>query len=130
MDASGGSRRPYVFAGLLLAVAGLLDVAGGIPMVNSNSFVVMDEGVPYLLDVTGFAWLHVAAGAVTAVAGLVLLARRRWTAALAAVMVVSSAAVDVLVLPYEPLRALLALGVHVAVVWFLVHNRLLLRRPG
>lgn len=58
-----------------------------------------------------------------------ILAGRCWTTAVAAIVVVLSTAIDMLILPYDPFRALLAVGVEIGIIWHLVRHRLLLRSP-
>ncbi|MFI2665202.1 DUF7144 family membrane protein [Micromonospora carbonacea] len=108
-------RSGRLVAGLLLGVAGAIDASVGASVVRVDPYVVVDEGFRRL-DVTGWAWLQLAAGLATVAAALALTVNRRATVLAAAGAGSFDILLTVLLFPYHPVeRALSALLAAVAV---------------
>ncbi|NES12964.1 MULTISPECIES: hypothetical protein [Micromonospora] len=116
-----GVDRPLLAGGLLVA-SGLVDVVAAYANTTADPFMVLTRRGVYQLDITGWAWLHVALGAAVALAGLLAVTGRRGTAATAIGCAALAVVVDVLLFPYAPVRALFVVALTGAAV------RLLLRR--
>ena len=117
-----GGDRPLL-AGGLLAGAGLVDVISAWAYTAADPFVVETRQGVYRMDITGWAWLHVAIGVAVTLAGLLVLTGRRWTVPLAVGAAALAVAVDLLLLPYAPVRALLVVALDGAAVRLLLRGR-------
>jgi hypothetical protein len=110
-------------AGALLGLAGLVDVLAGVSELRVDPYlVVTDEGL-VRLDLTGWIWLHVTTGTLALVAALVVLTGRRWALVAAAVVAGAAGSVNLLLLPYHPLRAALVLGLYLAAARLVLRSR-------
>ncbi|MCX4469163.1 hypothetical protein OOK41_02335 [Micromonospora sp. NBC_01655] len=120
-DGAGG--RPLLLAAVLLGGAGIFDVLGGVGELTGDPYVSIEGGGMYHYDITGWAWLHLAAGALAAGAGVLVPLDRRWSARLALVAVAALVASHLLVLTYHPIQTVIVIGLALAAA------RLVLRHP-
>ena len=118
-------RRELIFAGALLGAAGLMNVAVAVAAGSRETYAVMEGWTMYQLDLTGWGWVHGVIGLASLLVGLLLIAGRRGATRLAIPIAVVSALVDLLILPYAPYRAALALGF----VGAAIRSCLVKRRP-
>ncbi|MET8908623.1 hypothetical protein [Micromonospora sp. NPDC004551] len=116
------TRRPALAGGLLVAT-GLTDALAAYGMLRSGSFIVLGEEGLYPVDVTGWIWLHLVAGAAVALAGLVAITGRRGAATVAIGCAVLALAVDLLLLPYAPIRLVLVAAIDAAAIRLLLRHR-------
>lgn len=114
--------RPLLAAGLL-TTAGLLDVLSAKADTSGDPFVVTTAEGMYVVDITGWAWLHVAVGAAVVLAGLAVVTGRRGTTTAALGCAAAGALLDLLLFPYAPVRALLVVGLYVAAGRLLLRHR-------
>ncbi|MFG2107826.1 DUF7144 family membrane protein [Micromonospora chersina] len=119
--------RPLLAGGLLVAT-GLADVLSAYGMLRSGPFLVLRGGGLYPVDVTGWTWLHLAAGAAVALAGLAALTGRRGAATVAIGCAAPALAVDLLMLPYAPIRVVLVTALDAAAIRLLLRHRRATRR--
>ncbi|MBO4207165.1 DUF7144 family membrane protein [Micromonospora echinofusca] len=130
-DGGRAPGRPALLAGSLVGLAGLLDLLAGLGRLASEPYVLITERGIHHLHTSGWIALHLVIAAITTAASLMIMTDRRWTAPLGSGVVGVSIVVDLLFLPYEPLRALLAIGLEAGAVLILVrHGRLWPRLPG
>src|SRR5262245_65260485 len=115
-------RRPAYLGGALLTFSGLVDVGAAPGAVNVDPYCLLIGNDLLRVDFTGWAWLRLAVSVVTAVAGLAVIANRRWSARVAVVAAGVSVVLAVLAFGYTPLRTLLEVPLNLAAV------RLILRR--
>lgn len=111
--------RPLL-AGGLLAGAGLVDVVSAYANTVGDPYVVQTARGMQLVDITGWAWLHVAVGALAMLGGLAVVTGRGGTVPAALVVAGLAVVVDLLLLPYAPIRALLVValdGTAVRLLW-------------
>ncbi|MEU4717578.1 hypothetical protein AB0F73_28535 [Micromonospora purpureochromogenes] len=131
VDTTGAPRPgPPLLAGALLTTSGLVDLLSSWANTTDDPFVVQTGRGMYLVDITGWAWLHVVIGAAVTLAGLAAATGRRGTASVALGCAVLGAAIDLLLFPYAPLRALLVVGLDGAVLWLLLRHRRMGRATG
>jgi hypothetical protein len=128
LPASGaaiGAERPGrpLLAGGLLTTAGLLDVLSAKADTSGDPFVVATREGMYLVDITGWARLHVVVGTAVVLAGLAVVTGRRSTTPVALGCATAGAVVDLLLFPYAPIRTLLVVGLYVAAVRLLLRHR-------
>ncbi|MET8838461.1 hypothetical protein ABZV78_31800 [Micromonospora sp. NPDC004540] len=121
--------RPLLAGGLLVAT-GLTDVLAAYGMLRSGSFIVLGEEGLYPVDVAGWTWLHLVVGAAVALAGLVAISGRRDAAAVAIGCAALALVVDLLLLPYAPIRLVLVAALDAAAIRLLLRHRRATRRAG
>ncbi|MGK5444368.1 DUF7144 family membrane protein [Micromonospora sp. URMC 105] len=121
--------RPLLAAGLL-TTAGLLDVLSAQADTSGDPFVVTTRQGMYAVDITGWAWLHVAVGAAVVLAGLAVVTGRRGTTPVALGCATAGVVLDLLLFPYAPIRALLVVGLYVAAGRLLLRHRRATRVAG
>jgi hypothetical protein len=119
---AGGPGRPLLAAGLL-AGAGLVDVLSAWAYTARDQFTVETGQGVYQVDITGWAWLHVAVGAAVTLAGLLVLTGRRGAVPLAAGCATAAIGINLLFLPYAPIQALLVVALDLAAVRLLLRHR-------
>ncbi|WP_091295167.1 DUF7144 family membrane protein [Micromonospora halophytica] len=121
------NRRPALLAGALVGAAGLLDFLAGFATTRAEPYVVMTNREMVHLHTAAWGRLHLLIGLAALVAGLVIALGPRWATVLGLGAVAAGSVADLLFLPYDPLRELLAVGFEIAAVVVLVRNR---RLPG
>ncbi|WP_243788879.1 hypothetical protein [Saccharopolyspora gloriosae] len=113
-----------LFAGIMLVIIGVFHLAVAVATLFQESFAVVLNSYVFSYDVTVWGWVHLALGAVAAVAGAALLTGLPGIPVPAVIVVGLSALAAFLFIPYQPLWSLLIIAVDVTVVWALaVHNR-------
>lgn len=106
-------RRP-VLAGVLLAGAGLFDALSGLGDLDDDPYVVVTRSGLYHLDLTGWMWAHLVTGVVMVAGGVLAFSGRRWPVRLAGAAAVVGLGFHLLVLAFQPLSAVLVIGLAVA----------------
>ncbi|MFB9234694.1 hypothetical protein ACFFWC_03960 [Plantactinospora siamensis] len=114
-----GRRRRVLVAGGLLGGAGLIDVLAGVVTIPVDPYFDVGPSGTYHLDITGWAWVHLAVGAAAALFGLAAAADRHWTSVLAIAAAAGSIGINLLVLPYQPLLSPMVIGLDVAAILLL-----------
>ncbi|MFF5175845.1 hypothetical protein ACFY3U_24925 [Micromonospora sp. NPDC000089] len=115
-------RRPLL-AGGLLAGAGLMDLLSAWANTLGDPYLVETARGPTVVDITGWAWLHAAVAALVLAASLVVAAGRRGAVPLGLAAAGLSAAIDLLLFPFAPIRAVLVLGFTAAAARLLLRHR-------
>jgi hypothetical protein len=117
-----------VLAGGLLVATGLVDMLAAYGMLRSGVFVVLSDAGMHQVDLTFWAWLQLIIGAAVALAGLGTVTGRRGAATVAIGCAALAIAVDLLMLPYAPIRLLIVAAVDAAAVRLLLRHRRATRR--
>jgi hypothetical protein len=108
-----------VFAAIVLAFVGTLNVIYGIGAIATSGFYVRDT--QYVLgDLETYGWVMLVVGAVQFCAALGLLAFAQWARWLGVASAAVNAIVQLLVMPAAPFLALALLAVDVLVVYGLI----------
>ncbi|MCW3845410.1 hypothetical protein ONA70_35640 [Micromonospora yasonensis] len=107
-------HRQRILAAVLLTGAGLFDALAGVSDVDDDPYVVVDQEGLFRIDVSGWMWAHLVAAVLMVAAGLLLFTGRRWTLRLAAGVAVVGIGIHLAVLPYQPVWALMVIGLAVA----------------
>ncbi|MET7836578.1 DUF7144 family membrane protein [Micromonospora sediminicola] len=116
--------RPLLAAGLL-TTAGLVDTVSAWAHTGHARFAVATADGVYQVDLGGWAEAHLAVGAAVLFAGLVVFTGRRWTVPLAFCCVLPAMVVDLLLLPYAPVRAVVVVALYgTALRLLLRHHRM------
>ncbi|MFJ9030835.1 hypothetical protein ACIRQP_20350 [Streptomyces sp. NPDC102274] len=117
--AVGGS----FFAGVLLLVAGAVDILQGVAAVRSDAVFNRVTGYAYTFNLSSWGWIHIALGILVALTGLALLMRvpmaRYVGIGLAAVFLVA----QFMYLPYAPVWAIVGMALAAFVIWALTTDR-------
>lgn len=116
------TRRPVLAGGLLVAT-GLADMLAAFGMLRSGTFVVLSEGGMHQVDLTLWAWLHLTIGAAVALAGLGAVTGRRGAITVAIGCAAVAIALDLLMLPYAPIRLLIVAALDAAAIRLLLRYR-------
>jgi hypothetical protein len=108
-----------VFAAIVLALVGVMNVIYGIAAIGSSSFYVQDAH--YVAgDLNAYGWLLAAVGAIQFGAALGILAFAQWARWVGVAAASVNAIVQLLVMPAAPFLALALFTVDVLVVYGLV----------
>lgn len=117
-----GGGRP-VLASCLLVGAGLVDVVTAWTHTAGKQFAVVTATGVHEVDITLWAWLHLAIGAAVALAGLLLLTGRRRTVPVALCCAIPAILIDLLLFPYAPIRAVLVVALDGVAFRLLLRHR-------
>lgn len=113
-----------LFAGIMTLIIGMFHAAVALATLFQGAFAVVLNSYVFSYDVTAWGWVHLALGAVAAVAGAALLTGLPGTLIPSVIIVGISALAAFLFIPYQPLWSLLIIAVDVTIIWALaVHNR-------
>ncbi|MET9856323.1 hypothetical protein ABZY57_25685 [Streptomyces sp. NPDC006450] len=113
--AAGGS----VFAGVLMLVAGVIDVLKGISGIANDDVYARLGNYTFKFDVTAWGWIHLLLGIVLAVVGAFILKGAPWAKITGVVIVGLDIILNFLWLPYTPLWGLISIAIGVFVIWAL-----------
>ncbi len=108
-----------MFAGIMLAVTGIVQVFVGIAAVAEDTVFVRGLDYTYELDVTTWGWVHIVVGVVAVAVGGGIAAGQLW-GKLGGIAIASMAIIsNFLFMPYYPLWAIALVGFNVLVIWAL-----------
>ncbi|WP_037871409.1 DUF7144 family membrane protein [Streptomyces sp. SPB074] len=112
-----------VFAAVLLFVNGVLDILRGISVIAADDICTRVNDYVFRWTTTGWGWVLLIIGIVTALTGLGLFRGALW-ARVTGVLVASAGIVaNFLWLPYFPLWALISMALNAWVIWALTAQR-------
>ena len=86
-----GSVSPWVagfsvFAGTVMFITGMFEMFQGLAAIIEDEFFVIGREYAYSLDVTTWGWVHLALGAVVAIAGLAVFTGALWARVLGIIL--------------------------------------------
>jgi hypothetical protein len=108
-----------VFGGTVLITVGLFQLFEGLAAVLKDEVYVTTRNYVYKFDLTTWGWLHLTIGAVAVAVGIAILIGQRWALFAGIAMATLSALSQFLFLPWQPLWAMLIIGIDIAIVWAL-----------
>ncbi|MFL6134208.1 MAG: hypothetical protein ACJ72A_15485 [Nocardioidaceae bacterium] len=108
-----------VFGGTVLITVGLFQLFEGLAAVLKDEVYVTTRNYVYKFDLTTWGWLHLTIGAVAVGVGIAILIGQRWALFAGIGMATLSALSQFLFLPWQPLWAMLIIGIDIAIVWAL-----------
>jgi hypothetical protein len=112
-----------VFAGALMAVAGVYHVLIGIAaLVNDKVYVAGTRSV-YSFDVTSWGWIHLLLGVLVALAGVAVLRGQLWAGVVGIVLASLSVIANFLNNPWYPIWSLRIIALDIGIVWALATYR-------
>jgi hypothetical protein len=120
-----------VFAGVMLALAGLLQVMTGLTaLLDDDVFVVRSENLLVAVDYTGWGWAHLLLGVVAIVAAYLLLRGNMVGRVLATVIAGVNTLVSFAFLPAYPWWSIVAIAFNVLVIYGITTHGAELRSRG
>jgi putative Mn2+ efflux pump MntP len=108
-----------VFGGTVLITVGLFQLFEGLAAVLKDEVYATTRNYVYKFDLTTWGWLHLTIGAVAVAVGIAILIGQRWALFAGIGMATLSALSQFLFLPWQPLWAMLIIGIDIAIVWAL-----------
>jgi hypothetical protein len=69
-EVSGWAVGGTVFAGVIMVLVGVFHLIAGFVAILDDQFYVVTRNYTYNLDVTGWGWIHLIAGALVVLAGM------------------------------------------------------------
>ncbi|WP_406333398.1 hypothetical protein [Streptomyces sp. NBC_00203] len=113
--AAGG----VTFAGVLMGMNGILHILQGIAAIAKDDVYARVGDYTYRINLTGWGWILVMLGAVTAVTGWGILTREAWARLTGILIAALSIIFQFMFLPYAPLWGLIVIAVDLFVIWAL-----------
>jgi hypothetical protein len=108
-----------VFAGVIMLLVGAFHVIAGLVAILDDQFYVVTRNYTYNLDVTGWGWIHLIAGALVVLGGIYVFSGATWARIFGITLAVLSAIANFFFVPYYPFWSLLIIALDVWVVWSL-----------
>ena len=114
-----------VFAGVILVTNGFFNILQGLmAVIGPDTYYATAGGNLWLLDVDGWGWWNIILGALTVLVGAALLAGQTWARVIAVILAIFSALTQMVLLPAQPLWALIVIAIDVLVIYAVtVHGR-------
>ncbi|OII66925.1 MULTISPECIES: hypothetical protein [unclassified Streptomyces] len=107
------------FAGVLLFIAGLLDLFRGIMAIAEDEVYVTTPNYIFQFDLTGWGWIQLILGAVAIVVSLGVFSRALWArvvgVGIAALLIIA----NFLTIPYYPVWSIVLIALYAFVIWAL-----------
>jgi len=112
-----------VFAASMMVISGVWQALQGIAALLHDQVYVAAPRYIYSFDLTGWGWIHLLLGILTAVAGFAVLRGQTWARAVGIALVSLSLITNFLFIPYYPFWSLTIIVLDVAVIWALATYR-------
>jgi hypothetical protein len=116
---SGWAVGGTVFAGVMLILVGIFQALAGLVAIIDDQFYVVGRNYTFELDVTGWGWIHLIAGALVAVTGFAIFSGATWARIVGIVLALLSAIANFAFIPYYPWWSLLMIALAVWAIWAL-----------
>jgi hypothetical protein len=120
---SGLALGLTLMAAAFMMVAGLFDFFSGLAALIRGSFFVTLPHYAFSISIHGWGWLHLIMGAVVFVVGAALLTDHLWARIAGVVIASLSAVMNFVLLPYQPLWAVIVIALDIFIVWALLSPR-------
>ena len=114
----------FLFAAVLMLVGGSFHVIQGLAALLDDGFIPSVGNYAYDIDITAWGWMHLVTGTLLALAGAGLLSGAIWARLLALFIVVASAIINFVYIPYQPLWSLVQLTLCGLVIWALLSYKM------
>lgn len=108
-----------LFAGVMMIVAGVYQVFGGIAALVHDEVYVTTPDYVYSMDLTGWGWIHLVLGILLVLVGVGVMSGQKWARFTGIGLVALSMIANFLFVPYYPVWSLLIIALEVAVIWAL-----------
>ena len=117
-EAVGG----YVFAGVILIVAGFFHAIAGLVAIIDDGFYVVSENYTFNIDTTAFGWIQLIAGVIVLAAGFALFSAATWARVVGVLVASLSAIANFFFIPYYPFWSILMIALAIWVIWALTRH--------
>ena len=118
-ESTGLARGVAVFAGVMLATLGALEILQGLSAVLKDDVYVRGVDYTYKFDVTTWGWIHLIIGVIAVAVGLGILYAQTWATVGGMAIAVVSALAQFMFMPYYPVWSMLLIFFDVVVIWAL-----------
>ena len=108
-----------VFAGIMLILAGLLQIVMGIAAIAGGRFYVVTGSNLFEFSLAGWGWLHLIVGILLVAVAVGVLTGKVWAFLTAIVLATFSAIDNFLFLPHYPIWSIIVIALDVLVIWSL-----------
>jgi hypothetical protein len=115
-EPSGFALGMTLVAAVLMMIGGVLDFFSGLAALIRGQFFVTLPNYAFSVSVHGWGWLHLIAGAVVFVAGAALLTDHLWARIVGVVVAGLSAIMNFVMLPYQPLWAVVVIALDILII--------------
>jgi hypothetical protein len=113
-----------ILAAALMVIGGIFHFIEGQAAVINDDFFVVVRGYAFDMDVSTWGWIHMVGGVIVTLAGIALLSGALWARIVAILVVMASAMINFLTVPYYPVWALIMLVIDGGILWALIaHGR-------
>ncbi len=113
-----------ILAAALMVIGGIFHFIEGLAALLNDDFFVVVRGYAFDMDITTWGWVHMIGGIVVAMAGIGLLSGALWARIVAIVVVMASAILNFVTIPYYPVWAMIMLVIDGGILWaLLAHGR-------
>jgi len=109
-----------IMAAALMVIGGIFHFIEGLAALLNDDFFVVVRGYAFDMDITTWGWVHMIGGIVVALAGIALLSGALWARILAVLVVMVSAIINFVTIPYYPVWAMIMLVVDGGILWALI----------
>ena len=119
---SGSAVAGYVFAGVILILAGCFQAIAGLGAIFDDGFLVVSKNYAFHIDTTAWGWIHLILGVVVGFAGYALFAAKTWARVVGVTVATLSAIANFFFIPVYPFWAILIIALDVWVIWALTRS--------
>jgi hypothetical protein len=120
---SGFALGMTLVAAVFMMIGGLFDFFSGLAALIRGQFFVTLPNYAFSISVHGWGWLHLITGIVVFATGAALLTDHLWARIAGVVIASLSAVMNFVLLPYQPLWAVVVIALDIFVVWALLSPR-------
>ena len=120
---SGLALGLTLVAAVFMMIGGLFDFFSGLAALIRGQFFVTLPHYAFSISITGWGWLHLITGVVVFVVGAALLTDHLWARIAGVVIASLSAVMNFVMLPYQPVWAIVVIALDIAVIWALLTPR-------
>ena len=113
---SGYSIGMTLVAAVLMMIGGLFDFFEGLAALIRGNFFVVLPNYAFSISVTGWGWLHLVTGVVVFATGAALLTDHLWARVVGVVVAGLSAVMNFVMLPYQPVWAIVVIALDIAII--------------
>ncbi len=122
-EPSGFAIGMTLVAAVLMMIGGVLDFFAGLAALIRGQFFVTLPNYAFSVSVHNWGWLHLIAGIVVFVTGAALLTDQLWARIVGVVVAGLSAILNFVMLPYQPLWAVIVIALDVLIIIALLAPR-------
>jgi len=112
-----------VFAGVLLAITGIIDVLQGIAAIAKDDVYTQVGKYVFKFNLTSWGWIHLVIGVLVVAVAFGVLSGAAWARVTGIVLISLNLIENFLWLPYQPWWAVILIGLDVFIIWALAGER-------